>query len=110
MDADQGEMAISNADIFRVIGFELRQHGRKDCTARSLEIPVFDDRNFGIFRPMNPICFAYWWGKRLFCGTRSWLSADNRAVDFSLAGGLVICRGGRDHWEGGQFRAGCDST
>jgi hypothetical protein len=84
MNAEQGEMTVSKANIFGVILYELRQHGRKNCAARSLEIPVFDEGHCGIIRPVSPVLVTHRGNQRLLRWTWGWLAADDGAVCFSL--------------------------
>lgn len=80
MGLHQREMPVNHANILWKFFDELRQHGRKAATARSLKVAVFDDGNVGIFRSQYPIRLANWRENGLLC--RAWrrVTADHRAL------------------------------
>jgi hypothetical protein len=60
VNAEQGEVAVNDPDVFRVLLLELRQHGRKASAGRSLEVAVFNNRDSRCIRAENPIVCAHW--------------------------------------------------
>jgi len=68
VDRFEREITKDKADCFWILLLELRQHGRKISTGRSLKIAILDDGHRSFFRSHGIIIIADRWKEgRLFC-------------------------------------------